>query len=104
MDFYYCTSKWEHAVICTTSTARAKRVFLDILNAQLEEDRQLGTKDVSAFLVNVYLDRGASEKDESFSIESEVCDCGEPFPVSGYCRFCGAHALWLYGTLGGTDL
>ena len=22
---------------------------------------------------------------------AEVCDCGEPFPESGYCKFCGAH-------------
>jgi len=21
---------------------------------------------------------------------AEVCDCGEPFPKSGYCKFCGA--------------
>ena len=20
-----------------------------------------------------------------------LCDCGEPFPESGYCQFCGAH-------------
>ena len=22
--------------------------------------------------------------------DAEVCDCGEPFPESGYCQFCGA--------------
>ncbi len=22
---------------------------------------------------------------------AEFCDCGEPFPESGYCKFCGAH-------------
>lgn len=24
--------------------------------------------------------------------DAEVCDCGEKFPESGYCRFCGARS------------
>lgn len=24
--------------------------------------------------------------------DAEVCDCGEPFPESGSCRFCGARS------------
>ena len=24
--------------------------------------------------------------------DDERCDCGEPFPKNGYCRFCGANA------------
>lgn len=23
----------------------------------------------------------------------ETCDCGEPFPESGYCKFCGVHQM-----------
>ncbi len=25
----------------------------------------------------------------------EVCDCGIPFPKSGYCKYCGTHARYL---------
>lgn len=25
----------------------------------------------------------------------DVCDCGVPFPDSGYCKFCGAHARYI---------
>jgi len=25
---------------------------------------------------------------------AELCDCSEPFPKSGYCKFCGAHSRY----------
>lgn len=61
MNYYYCKSEHEHAVICTRSPGRAKTVFLDMVNENLEESKQLTTKDVTVILVNVYLDEEENE-------------------------------------------
>lgn len=61
MNFYYCKSEWEHAVISARSQKRARRVFVDMINAQLEDNKKLGIRDVSAEDVNVYLDEDFSE-------------------------------------------
>lgn len=61
MNYYYCKSEHERAVICARSPRRAKTVFLDMVNENLEESKQLTTKDVTAILVNVYLDEEEKE-------------------------------------------
>lgn len=52
--FYYCQSKWEHAVIEAHNSPEAKEEFVRIINAQLEDDKQLSVKDVDCCIVNVY--------------------------------------------------
>lgn len=54
MNFYYCESKWEHAVISAKTSGKAKRAFLEIINNCLEDDRKLSLKDVKISIINVY--------------------------------------------------
>jgi hypothetical protein len=57
MKFYYCHSKWEHAVIEAHNSADAKEKFVEIINAHLEEDKYLSIKDVDCCIVNVYFSK-----------------------------------------------
>ena len=41
-----------------------------------------------------YYGEDDSWKAEDTFEDMGLCDCGEPFPDSGYCRFCGAHARY----------
>jgi hypothetical protein len=58
MEFYYCKSKWEHAVISAKTSGRAKRAFLKMINERLEDDKKLSFKDVEVSIIGVYLDEG----------------------------------------------
>jgi hypothetical protein len=57
MKYYYCQSKWEHAVIEAHNSADAKEEFVKIINAQLEDNKQISIKDVDCCVVNVYFSK-----------------------------------------------
>lgn len=55
--FYYCQSKWDHAVIEAYNSPEAKEQFIRIINAQLEYNKRLSVKDVDCCIVNVYFSK-----------------------------------------------
>lgn len=54
MNFYYCQSKWEHAVIEAKNVPLAKDTFVEIINSNLEDNKKISASDVKAVIVNVY--------------------------------------------------
>ncbi len=75
MKYYYCQSKWEHAVIEAHNSEDAKEEFISIINAQLEDYKKLTVKDIDACVVKVY-----------FSEERGLT----PRALDGlYCQYCG---------------
>ena len=47
--------------------------------------------EVEKFAHDMAMSIRAAKRPTSRALDvAEVCDCGEPFPESGYCKFCGA--------------
>ena len=47
--------------------------------------------EVEKFAHDMAMSIRAAKRPTSRALDvAEVCDCGEPFPENGYCKFCGA--------------
>ena len=63
MRYYYCQSKFEHAVIEAHNSADAKEKYIGIINAQLEDYAKLTVKDVDSCVVNAYFSEAHEDRE-----------------------------------------
>lgn len=93
MKYYYCQSKFEHAVIEAHNSADAKEKFIGIINANLEDYAKLTVKDVDSCVVNVYFN-GEIEYDTALEwaakrgLTKRAADGAMPCPSCVHSKTC----------------
>jgi len=84
-----------HAMVSDLCTG--KRKWIMSIPAQMDYDPDLVIGQALRDADRMLDELGAQGDGAVVESILDLCDCGEPFPASGHCGFCGAHARYRGG-------